>query len=150
VRLTVDSNILVYATDRHAGERHKQALDLLGRAARADCILTLQSLGEFFHVATRKLKIPARDVRPFVDDWRGVFAVFAATEPCLDLAVEHVTRHRIAFWDAMLWATARVAGCRLLLSEDLNDGQTLGGVTCVNPFVPKNATLIEAALPRAE
>ena len=52
-----------------------------------------------------------------------------------------------SFWDAMLWTTARQAGCRLLLSEDLQDGQTLGGVTCVNPFAPRNATLVAAALP---
>jgi hypothetical protein len=59
-----------------------------------------------------------------------------------------VKRHSVSFWDAMLWVTAREAGCRLLFSEDLHDGQTLDGVTCINPFAARNQTLVEAALPK--
>jgi predicted nucleic acid-binding protein len=47
----------------------------------------------------------------------------------------------------MLWAAAREAGCRILVREDLRDGQTMCGVRFVRPFVPANATLVEAALP---
>jgi predicted nucleic acid-binding protein len=147
VRITLDSNILVYAADHQAGERHRAAADLLHRAARADCVLTLQSLGEFFHVATRKMKRAAEDVALFVDAWRAAFAVHAASEQSLDSAVDLVKRHGLSFWDAMLWATAGDAGCRLLLSEDLHDGLALRGVTCVNPFAAQNTRLIVAALP---
>jgi predicted nucleic acid-binding protein len=147
MKVTFDSNILVYAADHQAGDRNQLAMDILHRAAHADCVLILQSLGEFFHAATRKMKLAARDVEVFVEDWRTVFPVHAASEHCLAPAIELVKRHSFSFWDAMLWVTAHEAGCRLLLSEDLHDGRTLDGVTCVNPFEPKNAMVIEAALP---
>ena len=45
-----------------------------------------------------------------------------------------VERHNIAFWDALIWAAARRAGCTTLYSEDFQNGRTLEGVTFVNPF----------------
>ena len=58
--------------------------------------------------------------------------------------------HRLAFWDAMLWATPSVSGCSLLLTEDGHDGRKLDGVTFVNPFAAHNRTLIDRALPPLE
>jgi len=51
-----------------------------------------------------------------------------------------------SFWDAMLWATVRRAGVRLLVSEDFQDGQTIEGVRIINPFAAQNSVLIERAL----
>jgi predicted nucleic acid-binding protein len=147
LRLSLDSNILIYAADIEAGERHTVALDLVERALRGDCILTLQSLAEFFYVTTRKAKLEAPEAAGYVDDWRAAFPVRYAEERALADAVAAVLRHRLAFWDGLLWATVRRAGCRLLLSEDFQDGWSLGGVTVVNPFAPANAALLDAALP---
>ena len=55
--------------------------------------------------------------------------------------------HGLSFWDAMLWATASRAGCRMLFSEDLEDGRGLDGVLFVNPFAPVNRKLVDLALP---
>jgi hypothetical protein len=46
----------------------------------------------------------------------------------------------------MMWATAKRAGCRLLLSEDGDDGRMLGGVTLVNPFTSPYSSLLSQAL----
>ncbi len=146
MRVTFDSNILVYAVDADAGEKHSVSVDLIGRAADGDCVFTLQCLAEFFFVATRKAHLDATLAAAFVDDWRAVFPVFAADEGTLVRAIEAVTRHGLSFWDAMIWATARRANCRVLMSEDLHDGRTLEGVTFVNPFAPENAALVAAAL----
>lgn len=147
MRLTFDSSVLFYAADRDAGVKHVVAGDLLDRATAADCTLTLQSLAEFFSAVTRKGRRPVADAAGFITDWRTVFPVHAADEECLADAVDMVRRKVLSFWDALLWATARQAGCRLLLSEDMHDGQTLGGVTIVNPFASKNATLLATVLP---
>jgi len=148
VRVTLDSNILIYAVDNQAVTRHAAAADIVKRASQRDAILTLQSLCEFFHVATRKMGLSAINAEMAVDRWRAVFDVHSASESCLISAIDLVKRHGLSFWDAMLWATAQEAGCSLLLSEDMHDGHTLGGVTCVNPFEPRNAVLIDSALPR--
>ena len=146
MKVTFDSNILVYAADADAGDKHAAAVGLTDRAMTADCILILQSLAEFFHVITRKGKRTPTDAKGFVEDWRAVFPVFAADEECLVDAMAAVSEHRLPFWDAMIWATARRAGCRLFLTEDFQDGRVIGGVTFVDPFEERNATLLGAAL----
>lgn len=147
MKVTLDTNILVYAADARAGHRHDQAVDLMGRAAGADCTLTLQSLGEFYNAATRKIGLDPKEAEAFVNSWRSVFPVHAASERSLTDAMEAVKKHRLAFWDAMLWATAREAGCRILLSEDFQDGRVVGGLRFVDPFRAANRALVEAALP---
>jgi predicted nucleic acid-binding protein len=133
-RLTVDSNVLIYAADREAGTRHEQAMRVMARAAQADCVLTLQALAEFFAVATRKVGVSAADAIVFVEGWQALFECAGATLDTVGMAMRAVDSHRIAFWDAMIWAVAREAGCRYLLGEDFQHGRTLDGVTFVNPF----------------
>jgi predicted nucleic acid-binding protein len=65
---------------------------------------------------------------------QAVFPVAAATPGILDDAITALSEHGIAFWDAMLWACAREAGCTLLLSEDFQHGRELKGVRFHNPF----------------
>jgi predicted nucleic acid-binding protein len=145
--ISFDSNILVYAADRAAGERHVAAVDLLERSIRrGNCIQTLQSLCEFFIVVTRKSGIEAGIAAAFVEGWLSVMLVEAATPADLGEAMRAVGVYRIGFWDAMLWATARRAGVRILFSEDFQDGQTIEGVRILNPFTPQNAAQIERSL----
>ena len=145
--ISFDSNILVYAADRDAGERHEAAVDLLERSIRlGNCIQTLQSLCEFFSVVTRTFGIEASAAAAFVEGWRSVMLVEAATPDDLSQAMRAVALHRIGFWDAMLWATVRRAGVQTLLREDFQDGQTIEGVHILNPFAPHNASTIEQTL----
>jgi len=147
--VTFDSNLLVYAADRHAGDRHLASVALFQRAARGDSIIILQTLTEFFHVATRKVALPIETAAHLIDRWRNAFPVVSADLSCLDDAIPAYRDHRLSFWDAMLWATARRAGCRYLLSEDFQNGRTLGGVTFLNPFDPANGTALAGILPPA-
>jgi predicted nucleic acid-binding protein len=147
VKLSLDANLLVYFVDRGAGDRHEQALELVRRASHTDCVLTLQSLGEFFHVATRKGKVAPADAAAVVQSFCATFTVVAAGREVLDGALSAVLQHGLSFWDAMLWSTVEQAGCELLLSEDFQDGRRLGRVTFVNPFTPDNRELLERALP---
>lgn len=80
-------------------------------------------------------------------DWRAARPVHALAESDLDDALSVVGRHRLQFWDAMLWATARRVGVRYLLSEDFQNGRELDGVTFVDPFDSANDALIERILP---
>jgi len=147
VRLSLDANILVYLVDVDAGQRHQLAVDLMSRASGADCFLTLQSLGEFFHVVTRKGKLSQADAVTAVENIRAALPVRAATPDILSTALSAVLDHHLSFWDAMLWATVQQAGCELLLSEDFQDGRKLGRVTFVDPFAPANQALLDRELP---
>jgi predicted nucleic acid-binding protein len=43
-------------------------------------------------------------------------------------------KYRVSHWDALILETARAAGCTVVLSEDLNDGQDYDGIRVENPF----------------
>jgi predicted nucleic acid-binding protein len=137
---------LVYTADLDAGRIHQKALEIVGRAQFADCALTLQSLAEFFYVTTRKGKLGLDETEEFVGGWRSTFPVLAVSENYLADAMEAARRHRLSFWDAMMWATAREAGCRILLTENFQDGQNLEGLRFVNPFVAANDALLDVVL----
>ena len=70
-RISLDANILFYAIDVDAGERHEQAKEIVTRSARDfDCILALQSLAEFFASTTRKGKLTPAEAAEQVEDWQ--------------------------------------------------------------------------------
>jgi len=117
--VSFDTNVLVYATASISDVRVMRARDLITRAMRgASSVLLLQTLAEFSNVAIRKARIPVKDIQRTINAWCAVLPVQAADETDLFGALETVRAHRLAFWDAMLWASARRAGVRHLLTED--------------------------------
>jgi predicted nucleic acid-binding protein len=146
--ISFDTNVLVYATAARVDDKVSRARDLLARAMRAATgVLLLQSLAEFSNVAIRKAKIPAQDIGRILQAGCAVLPIQPADDSDLFTALEAVRAHRLAFWDAMLWASADRAGVRHMLTEDFQDGFVLGGVTFINPFIRKNDQLIEKLLP---
>ncbi len=146
--VSFDTNVLVHATASISDAKVRRSRDFIARAMRAaSSVLLLQTLAEFSNVALRKAKIPVKDVRRIIDAWRAVLPVQAADDSDLSAALEAVRAHRLPFWDALLWASARRAGVRHLVTEDLQDGFTLQGVTFINPFKRENDRLIDEVLP---
>jgi predicted nucleic acid-binding protein len=78
-RLTLDTNILVYAMDKDAGGRHDVALEIVDRAVSSDCVLTLQSVCEFYAAVTGKGKMPQREAEAQIRDWLELFPMVSAT-----------------------------------------------------------------------
>ena len=131
---TLDTNILLYAIDKQEPAKHEIALLALNRLYQSDGFLVLQTLGELCNVTGKKrahLRPAAEQLTLQVLD---ALTIIAATPQDLPEALGAQQIHGLPFWDAMLWATARRAGCKALLSEDFQDGRVLGGVTFRNPF----------------
>jgi predicted nucleic acid-binding protein len=146
--VSFDTNILVYATAASPIVKTSRARDVIARGIRGGAsVLLLQALAEFSNVAIRKAGIPAGEVRTTIDAWRAVIPVRVAEENDLSSALEAVKIHRLAFWDAMIWAAARRVGVRHFITEDLQDGFEMGGVTFINPFKSANDQLIDNILP---
>ncbi len=132
----VDTNVLVYAHDVSAGEKHDRAKTLLNelwdsRRGR----VSVQVLQEFFVTVTRKVPKPldvsaAAQVIRDLSRWRvhspGADDVLAAIDVHASMG--------ISFWDAMIVRSASQLGCDVLYSEDLNPGQDYGAVRVRNPF----------------
>jgi predicted nucleic acid-binding protein len=146
--VSFDTNVLVYATATLPSSKSVRARELIARAMRAgSSVLLLQSLAEFSNVAIRKAGIKVEAVRAIVAAWEAVLPVEAAHREDLPAALDTVKAHKLAFWDAMLWATACRIGVHHMLTEDLQDGFQLHGVKFVNPFKGANDALIDAILP---
>jgi predicted nucleic acid-binding protein len=138
--MAVDTNILVYAADAGAGERHQKAKNALGHIIREGALmLPLQVLGEFCRVAFKKLAYEADQVERFVVAWSAVAQVESYRLADVRAALRASADHGLTFWDALIWAVCERNDIDLLLSEDFQDGRRLGGVTFVDPFNPANA-----------
>ena len=146
--VSLDTNVLVYAANVGNSDRHRVANEVISRAAAAGGVLTLQSLADFVRVMTVKARLQYFETKRLVDAWRRTFRVYAANEEAFDMALEASASHGLPIFDAILWATARQAGCDVLITEDFQDGRSLGGVTFLNPFEPKNVRRLERVLPK--
>jgi len=133
-RYCMDTNILIYSIDIQAGNRHQLAKKLMQEMMLSDCILTLQSLAEFFSASTRKGKIPKHEAIAQVDDWMTLFPVINAAPSTLKMAMNAVRDHQFSFWDAMILETAVQAGVTHLYSEDIQHRQAWKGMVIENPF----------------
>jgi predicted nucleic acid-binding protein len=135
-RYFVDTNILMYAHDATAGEKHRRARALVGELwdTRAGVVST-QVLQELAVNLRKKAKKPldARATRDIVTDYLVWQVVVNGGEAVLE-ALDLEARYQISFWDALVLQAAQAAGAEILYSEDLSDGQTYGGVRVVNPL----------------
>lgn len=132
----IDTNILIYAYDRSAGDRHERARDLVTALwkSRRGC-LSVQVLQEFYVVGMRKLiQITPSDQRMILNDL-ALWHVHAPHAIDVLAAVELHQRYQVSFWDAMILQSALRADCAVVWSEDLNPGQSYQGVRVMNPFV---------------
>jgi len=133
-RFTLDTNILIYSVHRAAGDRHRSAVEIVRRASRGECWLTLQSISEFYSAATRKRIARPDEAAATAADWLDLFPTMAPSSQAFRAALALAASRQAAYWDALLVATAAEAGCTAILTEDLADGATLHGVRIVNPF----------------
>lgn len=133
-RYTLDTNILFYAVNRQADIKHSIAANLIIKSATKDCILTLQSLTEFFHATTRKKLLSVQDAEAQVGDWMTIFPIQSANPATAVKAMQGVQVHGFSFWDAMIWSCAKEAGCSHIITEDFQHGQIVEGVRFDNPF----------------
>lgn len=133
-RLTLDTNILIYAVDRDAKEKHERAMSIVDQAIHLDCVLTLQALCEFYAAATRRKYATHEEVSSFIKELMVIFPVVASSSTTLSLALKVKEEHGLSFWDSLLWATAKENCCSLIISEDFQDDFMLGGVKIKNPF----------------
>jgi predicted nucleic acid-binding protein len=131
----VDSNVLLYAMDQtdlakqEAAQTWRRTLWMNGMGR-----LSFQVLGEFYVNAIRIQPSAHAEVRAEIRDLLAWKPVVTDAE-ILELGWKIQDRYRVSYWDALIVAAARVAGCRYLLTEDLQAGQKLDGIEIVNPFL---------------
>ncbi len=116
--------------------KQRIARAVIGPEYEPDLVVSPQVIGEFYVTVTRKLEVPLspgqalalvgemtrQPVVP-LDSTMAIAAILGAHE------------WQLSYWDALLMVAARTAGCDRLLTEDLQHGRVIDGVTIVNPFL---------------
>ena len=122
MRIALDTNVLAYAEGINGIERRDAALALIRRIPQQAAIVPVQVLGEVFSVLVRKAGKSRSDARDALLSWRDTFPVIETSPEVMLAAVDLATDHQLGIWDAVILSVASQSGCRLLLSEDLQEG----------------------------
>jgi len=131
-----DTNVLVYAFDEGEAEKRAVALRLIREhLVEGEGMLSVQVLREFY-VSVRRLSRPLS-----VAEAETALEIFARFSPATEdwrMVVGAVRRSRefmLSFWDALILEAALRGGADTLLTEDLQHGQRIEGLTVENPFL---------------
>jgi predicted nucleic acid-binding protein len=136
MRTFFDTNVLVYVFDRDSPDRSRRAHELMREhVASGGLLLSTQVLQEFYVTVTRKL------ARPLPEETALAALRRLASLPTVQvdsrLVLEAASRGRVlqlSFWDALIIQAAIEGGASHLLSEDLQHGRRIDGLTIENPF----------------
>ena len=146
MRVALDTNVLAYAEGINGAERRDAALVLIRKLPQEAGVVPIQVLGELFNVLVRKAGKSRSEARDALLSWRDTFSVVETSSEAMLAAADLAMDHQLGIWDAVVLSAAAQGGCRLLLSEDLQEGFTWAGVTVVNPFASPRHALLQALL----
>lgn len=134
----IDTNVFIYHLDAtHAG-KHAAAEQVVRKALgeRSGCI-SFQVVQECLNTILRKAEVPLDEAgaRSYLDVVLTPLVQVPATPALYQRALDVRQRWRFSFYDSLIVAAALTAGCRRLLSEDLQHGQRIEGLVVENPFL---------------
>jgi predicted nucleic acid-binding protein len=134
-QIFIDTNVLLYTVDPSNSVKRRKARTIVKSLLNSgSAVISAQVAQEFVSIATKKLKISPAIVRRVLEqfeNFRFISVELSIIQDALDCSV----MSQISFWDALIVCSARDAGCKELLTEDLNHLQLIRGVRVVNPFV---------------
>ena len=137
-RVFLDTNVLVYPYDRSEPGKQRRARAVLAElAATQTGVVSAQVLAEFFVTVTRKLAVPlpAASALEQLACHLQLWKVVDVTGLLAAEAAAAASKYRLNYWDAQVWAAARLNQVPVVLSEDFSHGREIDGVRFVNPFV---------------
>jgi predicted nucleic acid-binding protein len=134
-KVFLDTNVLVYQLDKRYLTKQRISRELAREAAgRGEAVISTQVLQEFYVVATTKLKVDVVLAKAIMNRLCNMEVVTVTIELISQAADIHI-QNNISFWDALIVAAAASANCEKVLTEDMNEGQTISGVKISNPYV---------------
>lgn len=146
MRAVLDTNILAYAEGVGDAVRCADAIRLIEKLPVERVLIPAQALGELFRVLAVKVKRDKGLVREAIMSWADSFEVADSSWTAFQAAIDLSVDHRLQIWDALIMAVAAENHCRLLVSEDFQNGFIWRGVTVVNPFVSPSSPLLDSIL----
>jgi predicted nucleic acid-binding protein len=140
--ILIDTNILVYLYDRRDHLRQEEALGVVRLLAKTGIgRLSVQCLSEFYSAVTRQKRntSPVLSIYDAIKETQKLartFPVYQLTVPIVIEALRGVQQYHLQYWDAQIWASARLYQIPTIFSEDVPSREILEGVQYVNPLKP--------------
>jgi len=135
VTFLLDTNVLIYSLDpRDIPKRNRARAVLEHVVERSNAALPSQVLAEFANVSLRKLGFAPDQSYRQVERFELLFAVYPLVPALVLEALRGVKDHSFSYYDAQIWAAAKLYQVPIVLSEDFSGGATVEGVTFLNPF----------------
>jgi predicted nucleic acid-binding protein len=142
-KLSLDTNVLVYAVDRTDGHKNALARSIIVHASQTDIVLTQQVLGEYLNVVRKSDRDLQPALRETAERFERLFIIVPTPKSLLLPAFDRSVRYQLQYWDALIVSVCLENQVTHLLSEDLQDGQNIDGLTVLNPFAEPNTAAID-------
>jgi predicted nucleic acid-binding protein len=149
MRLALDSNVLIYAEGGNDARRQKIAHDIIDSVSPSQILIPLQAAAETFQWLVRKGGFNRHEASSRTSWWLESFETQDTNREVFSGALELAREHGVQFFDALVLTAASIANVDVLLSEDMHNGFTWGGVTVANPFAEEPSSVIQKLLSKA-
>lgn len=133
-KITLDSNILIYAFANNNDFRKSIAIDIIAKCN----IISLQAVNETSYILLKKFKLPEEQLEKVIQFLKDQFIISSLTTNILDQTIKLHKKYNFSFWDSMMIAAALENHCSIIYTEDLSHGQLIENrLQIVNPFISK-------------
>jgi predicted nucleic acid-binding protein len=131
-KVFIDTNVLIYGYSEDEPNKRQQAIDCV---LSAEAWISTQVLNETINVLKRKFSLSYSQIREAVQEISKGFPIILVSVNTIEIALNLEERYQYSYFDSLILASALEAGCQILYSEDLQDGQRIENqLTIVNPF----------------
>ena len=131
-KVFIDTNVLIYAYSEDEPDKRQRVIDCV---RSAEVWISTQVLNETINVLKRKFSLSYSQIREAVQELSEGFPIVLVSVNTIEMALNLAERYQYSYFDSLILASALEAGCQILYSEDLQDGQRIENqLMIVNPF----------------
>ena len=132
-RVFLDTNIIIYLYSEDEDDKRDTAYKFLNES---DCVTSIQAMNEASNVWLRKHSLSKDVISRYLNEIELVCDdILLVKRKTINQALELRERFDCSFYDCLMLASALEAGCNIILTEDMNNGQVIDGILKIlNPF----------------
>jgi predicted nucleic acid-binding protein len=131
-KVFIDTNVLIYGYSEDEPDKRQRAIDCV---RSGEAWISTQVLNETINVLKRKFSLSYSQIRDAVQELSEGFPIVLVSVNTIEMALNLAERYQYSYFDSLILASALEAGCQILYSEDLHDGQRIENqLMIINPF----------------
>ncbi len=134
-RVFIDTNVWLYAFMEDSQGKKERALSVISKNS-GNIVISTQVLIEISANLLKKTDYDEKDVSIVVERLSYVYHISLVDVQTILKALDIRKKYKYSFWDSLIIASALIAGCSILYTEDMQHSQLIdGSLRIVNPFL---------------